>query len=487
MSTGTIFDLISSEEDEGSNIPSSVKSPPSGKRGFFELALQEPDESEEIGYKPSTSKNKFIRSLQNAAKIALLPEKTAFKELKEPAKELAKSALIGVQNLGRTLGPTFEVPDIKNINQKKPTFEEFLEEKIPTENEPGFVTKALKRGLENAPTLIASGPGSVASTAIRTGLGALGGQVVEALGGGKTAQGIAEFIAFLGPNAGKRLLEEGKHKDIIQQARKFGLSDQEIAPLLQSVTKQKILGSIALKTPKTQKQLSATQQALGRSFQNLEQSPLAQKPLSDENSINLIDNIDKAFFKLPSGVRNLVKEDYQDLVNHPITGSSIINFWQDINNAGKGKKLILGKLKAPLENALQEISPELKNDFVATNDLYSKYKNISQTLKPSTATKLFSLGKKGEAIYGFLTGQYDLVKKVVGIHGIQKIATNLLLNPKYQQLGLKTVQALNENKYKLANQLFKKYKSELRKDAPEISDDLEGIDLDELEKHLSHQ
>lgn len=384
-----------------------------------------------------------------------------------------KALIRGVHKLGRAMGPTFDPmqPTKTNADYTK-EFNESLDELVPTE-ESGPVGKGFERSFEMAPSILATpGGGTVPNSLARIGLSGAAGQTAEELGFGELGQAVAEMTAFMGPDVAKKLLESGSNKELIQNAKRLGLSDEQIAPLLQSDLKQKWLTKLSPKRGKIAERLKNTKEGLGGLYGNIKSQPYANKNLKGKHIETLRNDIDDILFDTPSQIREKIVKDYDDLLSRPVTGESLINFWQDINSVG-GESSQLGRLKGPLKTALNELSPDLAQDFELVNDLYSKYSKISAKLKPTIVSDLFGGAQALKAIGGVVTGYYPLIIEVAGEQAGKRIAGELLTNPRLQNLSGRIVKALNENKYKIAQQLIRR-----------VAEEIEPIDEDYSKKLL---
>ena len=188
---------------------------------------------------------------------------------------------------------------------------------------------------------------------------------------------------------------------------------------------------------------------------------------------------------MPANVRNLIKEDFQDLISRPITGESLMNFYADVNhNLGNNTKQ-LSLLKEPIKNALKKISPELEKDFSLINDLYGKYYKISSKLKPNLTTDIIGASEAVGTLFALTTGNFPYLVKIGGEKAGRAIAQQMLINPRFQQLSHKMITALNENKFTVIRSTIDQFKREVEKISPEFANELEKISDEDLQKMLS--
>lgn len=394
-------------------------------------------------------------------------------------KTVLKGSIEGVTRLGRMMGPTFEENPEKLLESQT----EKLEELLPTEE--GYFERGLRRGLKQAPSVMAF-PGSALQTLPRAIAAGFIGEASKDLGAPEWAQTAAELTAYIGPDITKKLIEAGKNKDIIKAARELGISDEALTPILQSNFKQKWLSKIAPRRGTTEKALSQSKAELSETYNTLQNSEVALQELLEPEKEKLLHSFFKSFKEMPAKVRKNVRTDLADLLNEPITGKSLINFFKDVNaNLGpKTKQLSL--LKSPIKNALKSISPELGNDFELINNLHSKFYPIAKKLKPSITNDIGTAVIKGlekiGIIGGILTGNYPTLITIVGEMASRKLAQQMLINPRLQQFSSKMIEALNQHKYGMAVKISNLIKNEIKKFDPETANKLENISEEDFNR-----
>lgn len=439
----TIFDLIE-------------KDIPEGKKGYFELAKNAPE----------PTNDSFLSNIGDYGKSIL------------------KGYVEGVSRFGRMMGPTSGYEGLSDEQQLERQTEN-LDKVLPTKD--GFVQSSLRRGLKEAPSVLAF-PGSTLSQTLPRAIAAgFLGEGAKELGAPEWVQSAAELTAFIGPDLTKKLIESGSNKELIKAARDLGLSDEAIAPLINSEFKQKWLSKLSPRRGSTEKILEKSKSELGKTYNALQKSSPAQKQISEETSIKLIKSLKDKMFEMPSSVREKILTDFKDLQKNPITGDSLINFYADINHATSSNSKQLSLLKEPIKEALKEISPELSKQFETINKLYSKYYKIASRLKPNLMSDLVGASENIGLLTSIITGYYPQFLAFTGKATASKLSQQLLLNPRYQQLSLKMVDALNENKFSVAKKLSDTIAYEVRKTSPELADKLEEITEEEFKELLSNR
>jgi len=434
------------------------------------------------------SESSYLSKYRNNA------ESSYFDDISEYGKTILKGTSEGLGRLGKLMGPTYDLPKVENgrFNPGRTKEQELeqqtqnLDELLPTED--SFTQRGLRRGLKEVPTAL-SFPGSTLATLPRAIAAGFMGESAKELGAPEWAQAAAELTAYIGPDLTKKLLEGGKNKKLIQFAKKKGMTDEEITPLIQSGFKQKWLSKLAPKEGSTKKALENTKTGLDKTYSIVKNSEPAAIEISERANGKLINGITEKLQEMPRGMQDLIGKDLQDLLNNKITGKSLINFWKDINhNSRRAKELSL--LKKPIKEALESVSPEMAKDFEMVNNLYTKYYPISSKLKPTLASQIVSagetLGTIG-AVGAAMIGNPIYLKGMVGEKLMRKLAQQMLINPRFQQISQKTVKAMNENKYGVVKKLYDLYAHEIKEIIPSLSKEIKSLSEEEIKEMLVGQ
>lgn len=437
----TIFDLI--EEPVGD-----------GKQGYFDAASNAPEPKDDSWYS----------------------------KVQDYGKTILKGGAEGLARVGLMMNP---IPYTgKSQEQQLQEYSEQLNRQLPTEDD--FGQKAIRRGLQQAPSAVAFPGSSLAMIPRALGAGVLGEGAKE-LGAPEWLQTATELTAYIGPDITKKLLEKGSNKEIIAAAKKMGLTDEQITPLIQSDFKQKWLTKIAPRRGKTQEALENTKQGLQEAYSKLAESPQAKNALDPEAYQKLYKNIGDKLFEMPSGVRDKIAVDFKDLLKNPISGKTLMNFWVDINHEmGKSSKQ-LSLLKDPIKKAMAEIDPEMSKNFETVNALYTKFYPIAKKLEPNLYTDVMSASKALGSLVGVVTGDYRVLS-AAGLHMTGAKAAQLLLtNPRFQQLGNKMADALNQGKFAMAKKVGDLIALELKKSSPEVAKEIESLSEQDFMDLISHK
>ena len=373
-----------------------------------------------------------------------------------------------------------------------------LDESLPTDS--NMVGKGLRRTLNVAgPALV--NPAASARTALMqsTAAGALG-QGAEELGFGTGVQTAAEIAPFFfgggtpggqiqtKSTAGRQAIANSRFvpekirkiaeksartqnetNELIEFARRTGMTPEEITPLIQSQTKGDVLSKIAQKRGAPQRKLERTRTAISSIADYFKTGEFANVILKPESSTKMISRMQTLLSDMPASVRNVIMEDFTQLASSDMSTKALVKFFRDINHNYGRKTRQLGLLKEPIREAMASVSPNLANDFNLTNKLFERYFDISSKLKPSVVSDILDLGSVPAMLYGAMTGNYGVMTGVVGEVAARKFASEMLLNPRLQDISRKMVSALNKGQFAVADRIKEEYIRLLKDDFPEIS------------------
>lgn len=421
--------------------------------------LENPLTSTEVSEDAEAPRTSFGRPLQYKERdisrlrslLGAFP-KGVIKGIEEPYFSIAR--------LGKKIG----IPGApeQELQQRQQQLESALEEYLPTQE--NYLEGALERTGKMVPLGLLGG-GTPAGLAARSALAGFGGEAVKELGGGPLAQGVTEALAFSAPGLAKGIVAKASQKGLVEGARRLGMSEEAIAPLLQSEKKLKFFGPLAHKGRATQARLAKSYQETGEIFGNLAKSAEDQVPINQEAATNFLKKSHEIFMEMPTELRNKVLPDFYDLIlKGKGSGKDFMNFWKDINTISKGKTTATGLLKGPIKEALESISPQLAEDFTLANNLRSKWYKITDVLAPGRADELIHAGEVGSLMYGIAKGRFDILADIMGINAARRFASGLLTKPGMQNLTLKMVHALNNNKPVVAESILSKMMEETSQD-----------------------
>lgn len=320
-----------------------------------------------------------------------------------------------------------------------------LEHFLPTHDK--FAENALERTGEILPQILASkGSGGIGGTLGRSLAAGTIGEGIKEAGGGELAQTAGEASAFGLPSLGRKIIPTKAQEKLVNFARKAGMSEKQIAPLIPSKGKQAFFGKVASKGGKTQEAIRNSKQGISDTYEFVKNSPEAAGVLNPQQIQKFKGEIDSIGNNMPSEIRKQIVDDYSDLLRDGFSGKNLINFYQDISSRFKLGREHLERFKQPIREALQDLSPQLSEDFQLTNDLFKKRLSIGKTLKPNLSSELMDLGELGKLAHDTLKFSLEGLSQLLGITGARKFSRELLINPRLQNIVKQMQKAASENK-----------------------------------------
>lgn len=390
----------------------------------------------------------------------------------------------GFESNDKEIGKIYGFDTLKNEDKKVPQpmdefekgqFDEQLGQKLPVKE--GLPERLIERTTRIAPNAFL-GAGSIAGKGIRT-LAAAGlGQTAEEAGFGPGVQTIAETLAFAAPNLRRRLVgSNAREQELIDFGRARGMSEEQLVPAVKEENWwRRSLARIANKGERTQEALEDSREALGQIYETLRTSPGANQALPRNNVRQIFTDYAQELHRLPESVRRQIRPSLRDLVNSPGLGEDFIQFYQHVNHEVTNHRII-GRFQEVTRRALERISPELGEEFRLVNELASNRYRTARMLRPPAQPNVLPIVKGAAAVWGVLSGDYRMLKGVLKFVGAQQVATAMLMNPRYQSLGVKTVNALNNNNIVLAQKSFQELREALKEEAPDFYKETENFDI----------
>lgn len=408
---------------------------------------------------------------------------------------IGRGAIEATRKVGELMSGRERDPTVRK--QQQEFFEDVYQKYLPTGNT--FGPNAVQRGTEaalisQAFPAIGPNPMSGGPVAGRAFLGGLSGETVKELGGPPWMQTAAELVTNLIPDFRKqipnRMPTQGaqQEKALIQAAERFGMKPEEYALTLnQRGPVKDFVKEVASKGGRQVDRFERTRQSLGRVWNNLRSTPEANKALTGVQSSQLINRLSNRLSNLPAEQRNRIQQDFNDLLGTQMRGTDIIDFWQKLNYYIPRGERALGRLKGDLRNALNQISPELGRDFALTNQLYGNFLDQAQRMGPNIAESLIRQGETGLVLTAVTTGNYPLLKKVLGPIAGRQVATELSTNPRFMNLSSKFINAVERKLPEAAQKTLDTLIVELGRKNAEAAMKLSEFDIDELFKALEEQ
>lgn len=376
-----------------------------------------------------------------------------------------KGAIKGARSQSK-ISPFHQVGAIKD-----PQAEELMEKFLPTQE--GFVEGALEKGAEIGTSFLTGGPGGLLRKGITSLLGGVASETTKQLGGGEIAQDIAALSTMSLPDLAKNIPAKKAQERVISFLRKKGFTENEITPLIQSPEKLSKMASFASKGEKTNQLMRDIYGKMGTVYEGIRNEGTNLPGLGREAADEFTTKFNSQLNKIPKFYKRQIKEEIEDLMNSEMKFSDFIDFDQAVNARIKGVsggKAILGTLKKATAEAKQAISPELANDLSLANELYGKGVDVSKHLRTKEIEELFDLGEKVALISSIADQNVGLLTKVLGIGGARKIATELLTNPRLQNINKRMLKSIKDNRLPETMKLFEVFRKEAIKSNPELEE-----------------
>lgn len=353
-----------------------------------------------------------------------------------------------------------------------------LEEKLPSKE--GFVEGALERGGKILPGML-SGPGGFASKTLHTAGAALAGEVVKKLGGGEGAQTVAEILALSAPNLHRALVGRNPQQQrLIDFGRAQGLTEEQLVPAVQENGPwRRFLARVANKGATTQDKLESSRNAINDIFEDLRNSPAARQQVPATQVPQVMGDYLQEFNRLPDRLKRQIIPELRTLANSNGTVGDMIQFYQNVNYGTSDPQRIQG-FQEVTRRAIESANPQIGEEFRLANRLASNRYNTAHLLRPPAGGDVKQQVKQFGLLYGLVSGDYSLVKAAVAGLGGAKAAELFLLNPRLQNITTKIATAINTGRVELAQRLLKQMQKEYKKDAPEIAEQLDNVDVEEL-------
>lgn len=330
---------------------------------------------------------------------------------------------------------------------------------------------------------VATGGGAKALLGLAT--SGLAGQGIREAGGPEWAASTTEIGGQFSPSIiSKKLIPSGKTaKDIVNAGRHIGLSEELITPLIQGEKKVANLSKIARKGTRTKEVFGQIKQKLGDSYNTIKSSKEAKVKLPNADQIKLRkdfgqirNELSKTLAESPDkqAAIDYIEKALTKLRDVDVTPEHLVNFWQDINksvkwNSLQGGKKALAQLKEPVSHILEKVSPSLAKDFEMTNELYSKYAQISKKLKPDIIDSIVNKAEIfGTPAAGLALAQGNpwALAGLVGESSLRILGREMLINPYFQNIAKKLVTNFNQSSLKGVKESVKQVQEYMQRKHP---------------------
>lgn len=278
-------------------------------------------------------------------------------------------------------------------------------------------------------------------------------------------------------------------------AKEKSLTPEETTLLLQSNGKIDKLSRISKKTKKYKGAVNGLREKLGQNYEDLKSlgrkggylSPQASLPLAEDFG-KILQDMGRTLIEGPEtkAARNLLEDTLErldtrgatieDLINSRINLSQGIN-WNKINP----KRNFLNEGRETLLKGIEKQDPKIGKELRMVDEGWAKYKKHAKTLDKSQAVmKIMGYGvPTNELVFfaglkGLLGASIPGVAKTVAAkEGIQRLATQMLINPKFQGIAKKLREASLKGAQNKQILLLRALKKSILEEDPELYEELQ--------------
>lgn len=353
----------------------------------------------------------------------------------------------------------------ENVPGGKPKSEEELKE--ITENP--FTSTSIQRGLEKISPSLA--PKNSEEKEWEENLGLITSLLIPVPGG-----------------QSKKVTDPRLQSKIYKAGKALGFSGKELTPLLQGEMKTELLSKLTKKSKGIEKALSLTKNKMDAVYENILERSSVLPEISEKNSEKLITEFSKARHSLAKTIKaapdkeaaiKYIDESLEKIRNFGADPQELINGYFDINrtvnwNSIRGGKKALAQLKEPIKQVLRLENPKLAADFENANRLYAQMKTFEKSVGLPKIAEFGSYSKANEFLMALLSGNLVGLKGAGTAYGTykgaQKVAIELLTNPKWQNLHRKLMHAVKRGLVRSGPVLINELKNLTKRDLPEVEE-----------------
>ncbi len=302
--------------------------------------------------------------------------------------------------------------------------------------------------------------------------------------------GIPTATALLEALLKKRYIPSSKLKDLYEEGKNLGLTDEQLAPILATEGQVERYGPLAQGAKKTEKAFEETGTALGNVMEDLSSRPSASTPLSSQAESTLIQKLSDIKRDLQSKSHSLSPKEQilvdfidtalTDIINNGSSPKQLIGTWRSMNKIGQGKTA-LRQLENPLLEAIESVDPQIAKDLRSTNALYSKYISNLREISPTQFNAFIDAGELQQVLSAVFSPQTkslpEKLLNLVGLKALRKISSAMLTDPQAQSLVRNFGQAVRDGRPASARALGTQLQQYVQKNLPE---EYEEVDWDKI-------
>lgn len=329
---------------------------------------------------------------------------------------------------------------------------------------------------------------------VGTYLGMEGKEKAKEFGAGETAQDVTKMILSVIPMvlSGRIQATDGERRRILLAGRRAGLTEEQLAPLLQTEQRAREVGSHTLETQANRTIMDQVRDAGRRLFNEItnraNQLPLNQQQLTPliNDAKALRQDLLRTAGRTPKKQTLITYLDgvINDLEHGQMTGGHLINTYGDINDMYMenvpSQKNRLQRLNRTITHTLYQADPQLARDFRHANRLLKArhdfinhvgWKKLEQSARQGLQQKLIT-----GLITGSVLGKAGAAVATVAPSIQHRIANRLLMDPNWQNIRRTSAEAIIRQSPKLSALAYKQLKGKVSEEMPE---DFENINWPE--------
>jgi len=413
--------------------------PTSDDFGF--LALDE-GPSDDFGFVEATEESEKPQPLRAAGRLGL-------------------SALIGAARGASQLGGQ---PDLRRPQERG----EFFSPETGLE-------KGVARGAEAALTTAAlGGGGKVAGLAAS---GGLLGQAVEEAGGGPAAQFVAEILPVaLSPVVAGKLVPSKANRPFVKAAKRLGMTDKEIAPLVRGGKANSLAKSFIAKPSTRKKIVAQSEKGVQKALRSADEAVAKIGPLPQDLRTDILESFGELSGKVEGGIgelagdkaaANFLRQEMRQIAPKELTGNDLRKLYRAINDKDALRSSEVGRLaKEKIVEVMTKANPTAAKDFETANQLYRRLKIIEGG--PRHAGERLDRMELYGLVTGIATGHTGgAIKSYAGAEGLRSAFTKAVSGPRGHRLVQKMFSALAEGKPAVAQAAAKRLLQDTEEDLSE--------------------
>jgi hypothetical protein len=283
---------------------------------------------------------------------------------------------------------------------------------------------------------------------------------------------------------------------LLNFAKSHGLTPEETNLLFHSKGNAKALESTAKKTKKFKGVVRGLKDKLGANYEELKELGRNGGYLSLREAESLTDDLGKIVTDIEKtfveggdtkSARLAIQDAIERINNRGGTVEELINSRQGLKEGLNWKNIdrgdsILAQADKAFMDAIQKKNPAVYQRLVDTDRAYAKYKQFSNVLRDKAPEFKF----KGIALppavgpvlaYG-LTYLFGGLKGVVGKEAVQRLSTEIAINPAFRGPVKKFQNALLSGSKKSQKQVFSVIKQTVREQDPELYAEIKDLSID---------